>query len=242
MKQYWQRIALKVDALSLRERVIIFAMAALILIVLVQTAILEPQTAKQKQLSQRIKQDQSKIAGMQGQIQQKTTSPQADPDSANEARLEDLKQQAAQMQAALRDMQNGLVSPDRMSALLEEILKKNDSLHLVSLKTLPASSLTEQTNAAGRLVESAIASIKNKSEIKPAATPEGAVSDTVYKHGVEIVVQGGYLDIMNYLEQLEAMPWQLLWAKANLNVDEYPKSTLTLTLFTLSLDKKWLNL
>jgi MSHA biogenesis protein MshJ len=47
---------------------------------------------------------------------------------------------------------------------------------------------------------------------------------------------------MNYLEQLEAMPWQLLWANAKLNVDEYPKSTLTLRLFTLSLDKKWLNL
>jgi MSHA biogenesis protein MshJ len=242
MKQYWQRIALKVDALSLRERVIIFAMAALILIALVQTAILESQTAKQKQLSQRIKQDQSKIAGMQSQIQQTTTSPQVDPDKANQARLEDLKQQAAQMQAALRDMQNGLVSPDKMSALLEEILKKNEALHLVSLKTLPASSVAEQTNAAGRLVESAIASTRNKSDIKPAAKPEVALYDTVYKHGVEIVVQGGYLDIMNYLEQLEAMPWQLLWAKANLNVDEYPKSTLTLTLFTLSLDKKWLNL
>jgi MSHA biogenesis protein MshJ len=242
MKQYWQKIALKVDALSLRERVIIFAMASVILIALVHTAILEPQTAKQKQLSQRIKQDQSRIAGMQSQIQQKTTSPPVDPDKANQARLEELTQQAAQMQAALRDMQNGLVSPDRMSALLEGILKKNESLHLVSLKTLPASSVTEQTNAAGRLVESAIASTKNKSEMKPTAKPEGWVSDTVYKHGVEIVVQGGYLDIMNYLEQLEAMPWQLLWANAKLNVDEYPKSTLTLTLFTLSLDKKWLNL
>jgi MSHA biogenesis protein MshJ len=238
MKQYWQRIVLKIDALSLRERVIIFAMASVILIALVHTTILEPQTAKQKQLSQRIKQDQSRIAGMQSQIQQKTTSPLVDPNKANEARLEELKQQAAHMQAALRDMQNGLVSPDTMSALLEEILKKNQSLHLVSLKTLPATSLTEQTNAAGRLVESALASIKNKSEIKP----EGSVSGNVYKHGVEIVVQGGYLDIMNYLEQLEAMPWQLLWAKANLNVDEYPRSTLTLTLFTLSLDKKWLNL
>jgi MSHA biogenesis protein MshJ len=242
MKQYWQRIALKVDALSLRERAIIFAMAALILIVLAQTAILEPQNTKQKQLSQRIKQDQAKISGMQSQIQQKTTSPQVDPDKANQARLEELKQQAAQMQAELRDMQNGLVSPDRMSALLEEILKKNESLHLVSLTILPALSVTEQTNAAGRLVQSAIASTKNKSEITPTAKPEGWVSDTVYKHGVEIVVQGGYLDIMNYLAQLEAMPWQLLWAKAKLNVDEYPRSTLTLTLFTLSLDKKWLNL
>jgi MSHA biogenesis protein MshJ len=34
----------------------------------------------------------------------------------------------------------------------------------------------------------------------------------------------------------------LLWAKAKLETNDYPQSTLTLTLYTLSLDKKWLNL
>jgi MSHA biogenesis protein MshJ len=242
MKQHWQRVALKIDALTLRERAIIFAMAAVILIMLFNTTLLEPQFAKQKQLTQRIKQDQSKIAGMQGQIQQKTTSPQVDPDKANKARVEDLRQQAAQMQAAFRDMQNGLISPNKMPSVLEEILKKNGALQLVSLKTLSASSVTEDARAEEKPVERTPASIKNKAEAKPTVSAEGAVSNTVYKHGVEIVVQGGYLDIMNYLAQLEAMPWQLLWAKAKLNVDEYPRSTLTLTLFTLSLDKKWLNL
>jgi MSHA biogenesis protein MshJ len=58
---------------------------------------------------------------------------------------------------------------------------------------------------------------------------------------VEIVVQGGYMDMMNYMAALEAMPWQLFWGRAKLSVDEYPNATLTLTLFTLSLDKAWLN-
>jgi MSHA biogenesis protein MshJ len=238
MKEQWQRIALKIDALTLRERVIIFAMAAVILVVLFNTALLEPQFAKQKQLTQRIKQDQSKITGMQAQIQHKTTSPQNDPDKDNKARLEELEQQAAEMQAAFREMQNRLISPDKMPAVLEEILKKNDALQLVSLKTLPVSSVTEDTE---KRAGSALASTKSKAEAKPAVNTERAVSNTVYKHGVEIVVQGGYFDIMNYLAQMEAMPWQLLWAKATLNADEYPRSKLTLTLFTLSLDKKWLN-
>ena len=42
------------------------------------------------------------------------------------------------------------------------------------------------------------------------------------------------------MTELEAMPWQLYWGKVNLNAESYPKVTLTLTLFTLSLDKKWL--
>jgi MSHA biogenesis protein MshJ len=242
MKQHWQRIALKIDALSLRERAIIFAMAALILMVLVNTALLDPQFAKQKQLTQRIKKDQSVIAGLQAQIQQKISSNELDPDKADKLRLQEMKDQAAQMQGALRDVERGLISPDKMSALLEDILKQNHALRLVSLKTLPPSSLADQAQAEEKPIDSILSSIKDKAESKLKGKPESFVADKVYKHGVEIVVQGGYLDLMNYLTQLEAMPWQLLWGKAKLDVDDYPRSTLTLTLFTLSLDKKWLNL
>ncbi|RJG06397.1 MSHA biogenesis protein MshJ [Noviherbaspirillum cavernae] len=239
MKQHWQRIQLKVDALSLRERAIIFAMAALILITLINTALLDPLYAKQKQLTQGIKKDQTTMAGMQVQIQQKMAVHEADPNKANKAQLQQLKQQTAQMQDALRDMQKGLVSPDKMSALLEDLLKQNRALRLVSLKTQPAFSLAEQASVEAKLIESALATIKDKGSSQSGGK---LAADTVYKHDVEIVVQGGYFDIMNYLAQLEAMPWHLFWAKATLNVYEYPKTTLTLTLFTLSLDKKWLNI
>lgn len=239
MKQQWQRLVLRIDALSLRERAIIFALSALVLITLVNTALLNPQYAKQKQLTQRIKQDQLTTAGMQAQIQQKMTAHEVDPDTSNKEQLVRLQQQAEQMRAGLRDMEKGLVSPDKMSALLEDILKKNTGLRLVSLKTISASPLSDQLNP----TEKSIAGIMTKvTGTGKAETPQQGPAETVYKHGVEIVVQGGYLDLMNYLLQLEAMPWHLFWSKARLNVDEYPQSTLTLTLFTLSLDKKWLYL
>jgi MSHA biogenesis protein MshJ len=65
---------------------------------------------------------------------------------------------------------------------------------------------------------------------------------TVYSHGVEIVVQGGYLEMLNYMNELEQMPWHVFWGNATLKVDEYPQATLTLTLYTMSLNRKWLNL
>lgn len=251
MKQYWQRLALKIDALSLRERVIIFAMASLILIMLVNTALLDPLYAKQKQLSQRVKQEQSQIAAMQAEIQQKAASQAVDPDSANKARQQQLQQQSMQLQATLRDMQKGLVSSDKMSELLEDILKQNGKLRLVSLKTLATSGLSESVlgekrNTEQDLMERAFAPIKDKKETvesKPAGeSTDKRVAESIYRHGVEIVVQGGYLDILDYLAQLEAMPWQLFWGKAKLDSNEYPKTTLRLTLYTLSLDKKWLNI
>lgn len=240
MKRQWQRIALKIDAFNLRERVMIFAAVALVLIALVNSVLLEPQSAKQKQLSQRIKQEQAQIAGIQAQIQQKARSQAIDPDAATRTRLQALKQQSAQIQGAIRDVQKGLVSPDKMNRLLESILKQNGKLRLMSMKTLPGTGLNEsvqtESKAAGEKTPAASPSpAKDKPESRPAAA-------YVYKHGVEVMVQGGYLDMMNYMAALEAMPWQLFWRKMKLSVDEYPKATLTLTLFTLSLDKAWLNI
>lgn len=238
MKQFWQRMVVRIDMMSLRERAMIFAMAAVILITLVNSVLLDPQFAKQKLLSERIKQEQEKIAGTQAEIQQKARSQAIDPDAATRVRLQALKQQSAQMQEAMRDVQKGLVSPDKMSELLESILKQNGRLRLVSLKTLPVTGLNELVST-----ESKTAGEKTAAATAPPARQESQPdAGYVYRHGVEVTVQGGYLDMMNYMAALEAMPWQLFWGRAKLSVDEYPKATLTLTLFTLSLDKAWLNI
>jgi MSHA biogenesis protein MshJ len=239
MKQYWQKSVLKIDALTLRERIIIFAMVAILLIAIVNVLFLDPLFTRQKQLSEQLKTEQLLVNQIQTEIRQ-AVMVQKDPDAANRERLKTLTQELSQMQTVLLDMQKGLVSPDKMTLLLEDILKRNGKLRLLSLKTLSSSNLLEPVApeikaGAEKNVVLTAATTKNVSENAPLA---GAV----YKHGVEIVVQGGYLDMVNYMAQLEAMPWQLFWGKAKLNVDDYPKATLTLTLFTLSLDKKWLNL
>ncbi len=238
MKQYWQKLAARIDARNMRERVMIFAAAAIVLLSLVNNLLLDPLFSKQNQLSQKLKQDQAQLAALQSAIQQKISSKQTDPDVSNRSRLAQLKLQSAQMNEQLREMQKGLVSPDKMSSLLEDILRRNGRLRLISLKTMSPSSLNPVSPP----------EVKNTTEKSDAApmpkdqTDPNAADGAVYKHGVEIVVEGGYLDILNYMAELETMPWQLYWGKAKLQVGEYPQATLSLTLFTLSLDKKWLNL
>jgi MSHA biogenesis protein MshJ len=227
MKQILQRKILKIDALSLRERLMIFAGTALTLMLLLNAFLFDPQFAQQKQFSQQIKLDQSKIAEMQTEIQQTVKSQASDPDAANKAFLKKLQQQSQQMHVDLLGLNNVLVKPENMASLLEDILKRNGKLRLISLHTLPVSSL--------------IPAAPNEAKISATAQ---SVPDTgdIYKHGVEIVVQGNYLEMMSYMSALEAMPWQLFWGKAKMHVETYPEATLSLTLFTLSLDKKWLNL
>lgn len=243
MNQIWQRISSKIDALGLRERVFIFLMAVVILIALVNTTVLSQEFAKETELSQQVAQDQSQIAGIQAEIRAKLANYDANPDAAKLAKLAELKQKSAQMRAALQDMQKGLVSPDRMSTLLADILKQNGKLRLVSLRTIPVSGLTEpEPGEKAETDKSAAEKSAQKLADAKDGTPNAGLGNVVYKHGVEIVIEGDYPEMVKYMTALEAMPWQLFWGKAKLSADDSPKRTLTLTLYTLSLEKKWLNI
>ncbi len=239
MKHYWQTIETRIDGLTLRERGIMFVVVALALVMGFTSLLLDTQYETQKRLSQQIEQEQAQVLTMQAQIQQKVLEGSVDPDAANRQHLQQLQQQIKQMRTSLLDTQKALVSPDKMPTLLENILKQNRGLRLTSLRTLPVLSLSEMTHAQKEGISAAHL---------PVASSPAAVSgvlhaaDAVYSHSVEITVQGNYLDLMHYLADLEAMPWQIYWSNAKLQVDEYPSSTLTLTLFTMSLDKRWLNI
>jgi MSHA biogenesis protein MshJ len=229
IKTQWQRVADRVDAMSLRERTLIFFAIAIALIVLVNTLLIDPLLTRHKKLQQEITQTQEKTSAMLTQIQALVKTWNVDPDMALRSRLAQLREQSDQTGKTLENIQSGLVSPQRMPTLLNDILRHNRSLHLVALKTLPVKILGEpETTAAGVAAQSAL--------LQKPTTPEGVV----YKHGVEITLEGSYLDLLRYLTEIEALPWHVFWGKADVDVEKYPKVTLTLRLYTLSMDKAWL--
>lgn len=220
LKQQVKQWAERIDARTLRERLLIFGMAALVLVTLVTTLALDPAQAKRKLLQQQLTEQQARIAASQAQIQALVVARSTDPDAANRARLEELKNKIAASNVRLASFQQGLVSSDRMAAVLQDLLSRNRALKLVSLRTLPVSTLLDEAV---------------KGDVK-LADAQGAI----YKHGVEVTVEGSYADLLTYATELEALPWQVFWGGANLSVQAYPVSRLTLTLYTMSLEKTWL--
>lgn len=223
LRQRWQNLAERVDAMSLRERALIFLAAVLVLVVLMNALFIDPLLARQRKLSQEIVQTQVKTSALQAQIQTMTAAQSADPDAALHARLKQMQQEMAGADSALLDFQSGLVSPQQMPAMLQDILGRNRGLRLVSLKSLPTENLAEAAAAA------------------QSGTQTSAEAG-VYRHGVELTLEGSYADLLRYLTEMEASPYRMFWGKADLSADSYPKATLTLTLYTLSLDKAWLTI
>jgi MSHA biogenesis protein MshJ len=232
MKQQWLRFAARVDALSQRERMSSFAAAACSLAFIANLAVIGPLLRKQDLLHSQVVQQQNNIAGINAEILQKLQAAEADPDAPARTRLAATREESARLGESLRAMQQGLVAPERVAPLLEAILRANGRLKMVSVRTLPVEPLSGIGAKQGAGEGNAAAA-----SVKPSAKRE-----LLFRHGVELTVRGSYLDMVDYMTALEALPTQLFWGKAQLEVEEYPSVRLTLTLYTLSLDEKWMKL
>ena len=227
LAQKWQQLTVRVDAMTLRERAMIFLATALVLVAIINTLLTEPLSTRQQKLSHHIVETQAKTSALQMQIQALMTAHSADPNALLRARMAKLEADSVVTGQALQVIQSGLVAPQQMPVLLEDIMRRNHGLRLVALQTLPMENLATSLDIAGPKLASYTATL-----------PELAV----FKHGVEITVEGSYSDLLQYLTAMESSPWRMFWGKAVLGVDIYPKATLTLRLHTLSLDKAWLTI
>ena len=75
---------------------------------------------------------------------------------------------------------------------------------------------------------------------KPLPLEEKTGLAPIYRHGLRIEVDGGYLDLLQFVQALERMPWAFIWEDMQIEVEEHPRSRLRLTLYTLSLGEGWL--
>jgi len=213
-----QRYADRLDAMSLRERVLIFLAVAVAIVLVVDRALFEPILQRQKINSQRIQQQEDEIRTMQTQVQAYAQARTGDSANAKRQRLEKRKLELAALDRQLAAGQGELVPPERMAKMLSEIVKRNPGIELISLRSLAATGLTQSLTP------------------MPGSAPGGPA---LYRHGIEIAVSGSYLRMLNYVGQLERLPAKIMWGNMELQ-GTYPVVTVKITLYTFSPDKTWL--
>jgi len=256
LKLQWEKLTIRLDAMSLRERAMVFAAAVGLVLFLAYNFGLDPLLKHQRLLQEQMHQQNTQIAGIDLEVQAKVQAFAADPDAQVRAQLSDVRHQIDKSTQALLTMQKGLVAPEKIAPMLEKILHGNGKLKLIALRTLPVTGLNEAAAESTRhepAVTSAAAPSQGEAMLQTvtqaaqsggtaAAPPPPKPRELLYRHGVEIVLQGSYLDMVNYMDALEALPTQLFWGKVELQAGQYPDARLKLTLYTLSLDQKWMQL
>jgi MSHA biogenesis protein MshJ len=126
-------------------------------------------------------------------------------------------------------LQQGMVPPERMARLLEDMLGRTRGLQLISLRALPP-----------KPFETGASATASQPRPKPAKPGAKEVDRTIYQHGFEIILQGTYRELHDYLAQLEKLPWQMFWNRISVQTEQYPRLRVTITVQTLSLNKAWL--
>ena len=142
MKKFWQKISVRIDSRTLRERAMLFGMIAALIIFLIFFFILTPSYLKQKQMLGEMGQQQERIAAVEAEIAQTIEARARDPDLAERSRLQQVQAQSLALKQTLADKQQGMVPAERMNALLEQILRAHRGLRLVSMRTLAESDAT----------------------------------------------------------------------------------------------------
>ncbi|MRD72687.1 hypothetical protein GH865_05405 [Rhodocyclus tenuis] len=241
--QFSAPVSARFEAYSARERALIFAGVVGGILLLGWVVLLEPQLRAASNGKSAIVEQRERLAAVQAQLVE-LQSPARDPDVAARAQLEAASQRLSELNARFATLESSLVPPQNMSRLLEDLIGRNSSLRLLSLRTLPVSAVAE-AKAASRTTAPDGNAEAAKAASKPASVDSGAAKEAapvagLFKHGVEIRLEGSYQDLAAYLARVEKSPAKLLWSEVSLAAEKQPRLVLTLTVYTLSLDRAWL--
>lgn len=192
MKALLQQQALRINALTLRERAIMFISLAAALVAATDALVLSPRQAEQKALAQQLRQQSSDMDALRAQV---AGPALADTPQARLAReLLQLRTRQAEVNAEIQRRAGSGASAMRLPTLLERVLRRHDRLTLVRLATL-APTVTSNTP-------------NTTTTPKPGALP---------LQGVEIVLRGPYPDLVRYVAEAEqAMPG-LRWGELHIS-------------------------
>jgi len=223
--QYWNRLSSRYAALSRREQVLVALGMVLGPLLIGNALFVDPQWSRSKAMQNSIATQSTSLTAMQTQAASLQQELSIDPDAGKKAELAALNAQREQMDEQLRQVGSALVRPEDMNGLLEGLLVRQSGLRLISLKTMAPQSVLREKEVA------------KETDGKPVER-----SFDLYRHGVEIRLEGNFSQLQAYLVQLEKLPQRLLWGQLSYRVMDYPRSEMTLTVYTLSPDKTWLTL
>lgn len=225
----------KIDDLSVRERAAIFLATLAVLFFIWDGYLMTTLDSREKTLRSQLQQKQSEQAALNAELQMLISSRQEDPNKQNREKLESLRAELDAIKTEVMKSTRHLISPNRMAAVLENVLSKTRGLELVEVKGLGSSPLVSGNGKASNdpgSNESGVDDDKN--------TEENGEFANAYKHGLRIVFNGSFMSTLAYMKELETLDNEFIWENLKFEIIEYPDGQVSITVFTLSLDRDWI--
>ncbi|MGB5331546.1 MAG: type II secretion system protein GspM [Woeseiaceae bacterium] len=201
-----------VDKLSLRERLLVFSTVLMLFASVWYLGFMEP-------LTQRAANSRTEIEALQARIETANRSLEdqvlqiSGSGTEYQDRFTSVQRRIDTINESLGDYASELIDPAEMARVMEGVLKQQSKLRLIRLRNLSPEALSASADSR---------------------------TATFYKHGLEIEFEGSYSACLNYLQEIENLPWRFYWQVLELEVLEYPRNRVRLEVSTLSLDEEWI--
>ena len=228
------------DQRAQRERLLLIGAAAALALMAADALWLGPALADFKAARSQQQAAQATLATLQADAQTLQTQGSSQA-RQQQAELDSWRQRVRSGDAALRRHEDALVGPDQMVGLLSHLLARTGPVRVRALRSLGRSDVLQA--GPGPAPDGTAAGAGSPGAV-PAngAMAKAANPPTLYRHGVELVLEGGFNDLLAYLLAAEALPQRMLWGSVSLKVEQHPRSVLTLRVYTLSRDRHWLEI
>lgn len=208
----------RIDALTLRERLFVFAAVLMVASALWESLFYGPLNSRTEATRATIAASAQRLAQLEEAIA--VAAAGLDGGAGNSLqRLQSLREAVEAREEELRIFTSDLVDPAQMRLVVEDLIERQRGLELIRTSNVGARPLLPAADGADT-----------------ASAPE----PNLYRHGLLIELEGSYLDLLEYLEAVERLPWRIFWGRLELATLEHPKLRIRLELNTLSLEPEWI--
>lgn len=221
----WLAYSEKFSNTTPREQYLIIASGLVAIIFILYSLFLEAPIQRVEQLNKQVAQTEQSNKNNQDSIQVLEQALSEDPNVALRKQLVQYQAKLGGIDERLLALTSDLIDPIQMRYALIKLLKLQKGVKLLSFKVLPARAVT-QSKTSAETDEIATATV---GDIK--AQPEQL---QLYRHGINIKLQGQYFQLKDYLTQLESLSWTFFWQEFDYQLKVYPVSELEIEIYSLS--------
>jgi hypothetical protein len=211
----------KFNAISLRERVLIFSALLICLFSISYFWIVEPAMVKQAKVQKNLQSQFKQENDLNNEIAELKIRLQKDPLQEINTKIAFSLQKLALLDQQLDEKLVKFIDAKKMPVALSKVLSQSPGVTVVSLSTLPVSAFNT------------IATNENITSTAVSTSPK----NIFYKQTLEIKLTGTYDAIYQYFLNLEAIPEKFYWSVLTYQVTTYPVAEVTIRIYTVSEQK-----
>ena len=212
MDNGFAKIRLQVDGLTLRERVLIFASGAAVVLVFWNFVFFQPQITNLTRLKTQMQAVEHKLNAQSQELIVLASLIEQGPDSLRKEEFEALGRENTLLEDSLYEQRKTMLSADSLLTILKDVFSRSQMLKIDRIESLPG----EKLNLAGY-----------SNSAQQSATD-------FFRHTVIITLEGSYFELILYLQELEKLPFRLYWESLSYTVENYPQGVIEIKVSTLT--------